>query len=248
MGMSEMLLGEKLVITEVPEIRDVLRGEQFPALIEVPVSLEEGALEAIQSFEIERAGDIDIYAPVEQDISDVVRSFLASIGENDPQNIKLVEDTVSAIAVQVTKMLRKEAYWLALRVTKPLQYDTSYTMPRWHSDGAYFETEEGEVVYKFVFTPRGDSTLFGETEDRDRFEEIQSNLYDEPGRPDPVMTEELVSLVSAVPAPTEQRGVLFQVGDGGVIHSEPVVTEPRIFISVLPGTMSQIQEWKQLQA
>ncbi len=245
--MSEMLLGERPMIKETPEIRGVLMGEQFPALIEIPVSLEDSALEAIQSFEIERTGDIDVYAAVEQDIGGVLRSFLASIGENDQQHIETVAGIVSNIAEQVTKMLQKEAYWLALRVTKPLDYDMSYTMPRWHSDGAYFETAEGEVVYKFILTLRGDKTLFGEAADLERFEQIQKNLYDEQGRPDPVMTEELVSLVSALPTPTKMGGVMFQVGEGGAIHSEPTVTQPRIFMSVLPGDVSQIQEWKQLQ-
>jgi hypothetical protein len=41
------------------------------------------------------------------------------------------------------------------------------------------------------------------------------------------------------------HGVVYFVGNkDAVVHSEPDITEPRIFIVVLPGSNEQIEEWK----
>lgn len=179
-----------------------------------------------------------------------VGSFVSKMGPNKRSDVAHLAWLIAHISSCVQEGFGQESAWTCLRVSLPHQ---EFDVPRWHPDGQYFTSEK--KVHKFVTTLKGASTLFGEVEDYDRYqllkeEESRLNSLYETNRDayreaSLRIRRELMEVVRQTDIGAEGKGVVYMVGHpDAVVHSEPLITQPRIFLSVLPGSKRQIAEWK----
>lgn len=164
--------------------------------------------------------------------------FIESLG-NTKEEAQLAANVVNSLLQQTLKDFGAEAAWVAVRATLP---NDAFDIPRWHQDGAFFKTENGEQK-KVAAVLKGAPTLFNGTEGtlRDAFRKALRNSED-----DTAKTRIGLSLLLD-PALTEQakagEGSVFVTGsDRSGVHSEPAMKEARIFFSILPGSKEQIEE------
>jgi len=112
------------------------------------------------------------------------------------------------------------------------------TVPRWHVDGRYSETNE--VPFKFVVSLKGPQTRFAKMINWDEFKKLSRQM--ETGL-EMGIREKLVDTVEEIFPAEIGQGMIFRVGDdGAVVHSEPDATESRIFLSVVAGKRKDVIE------
>jgi hypothetical protein len=172
------------------------------------------------------------------------------MGRNDRADIEHVAAIIYRLASGVQTGFRKDASWVTVRISLPT---SAFDIPRWHPDGGYFRTEV--KTYKLVATLRGDQTLFGKVADQEAYRQLEEAERENRTRnqddPDALEAEdmrirkELAHIIEPINAPHTGEATVYLVGDeDAVIHSEPPIREPRIFVSVLPGSREQIGEWR----
>ena len=116
-------------------------------------------------------------------------------------------------------------------------------------------SQTGEKTYKLVAALKGAQTLFGNIQDRAKYQELmdaeqQNNRTNADGSPvyeaeAARIRTELTKVIQPANPLTSGQATIYRVGDEyAVIHSEPPVREPRIFVSVLPGSKAQIEEFR----
>ncbi len=168
-------------------------------------------------------------------------SFFESMG-NDKEVSYSVACTIDKVVNDVIQAAHKETAWVSIRA---FTRDKEYDVPRWHTDGYYFKPFKG-LVHKIVFTLKGPATLFYDMPEdvKRKFYKIGTSLRGHPkGR------EQIARLVDAskIYQPKLYSGVIFIAGDknAAAVHSEPPIHEDRLFISIVPGSKEQIQEWQE---
>ena len=150
-----------------------------------------------------------------------------------------------------------DSFWLAIRCSTP---NNDFDIPRWHHDGKFFKTKENERAHKFVTTLQSNSTLYlSDKKLIKKFIEKNEKLHKKMFKKEikdfkeqinyeykhirPKLAKIVGKKYNKVP---DNKGLIFEVGPkNAVIHSEPPIEHERIFISILPGTYSQISELKQ---
>jgi hypothetical protein len=228
----------------------------------IVLDLTDDEIKQNQNLEIENHKTYEYYGKVNAlDYSDI-ENYIEKIGNNDEETIKSIYNSIQKIIKQFmehynNKYRSVDSVWISIRPTNPRD---DFKIPRWHRDGKYFTTEEGEKAYKFVTCLKGPTTLFvtdneviakyrevseEETKKKrkltfDSFEE-QIKYTDENVRP--LLADVIGNDYESVP---DNHGLIFLVGDPnyGVIHSEPDKNVDRLFMSILPGSEEQIREWK----
>jgi hypothetical protein len=131
---------------------------------------------------------------------------------------------------------------VAIRATLPGQ---EFDIPRWHHDGAFFKTPDGEQR-KVAVVLKGPATLFNDLQEEFRaaFREASRAKKRDTAR-------ERLKIVELIdPARTQTgavgQGAVFVAGEErGAVHSEPPLDSIRLFVSVLPGTKEQIEDLRQ---
>jgi hypothetical protein len=207
--------------------------------------------ESIASFEIESAlYSFDYYGSDEAELREKLIEHLLKLGENSDESVATIERIVLSATKEMLKNFDAESAWVTLRTSLP---NDAFDTPRWHSDGAYFDSDV--KVYKKVLTVKGAQTLFAEITDKDEFDRLQVELNENEQNlevdPDKHQEEdlrirvELMKTVTEINPSKSGESVIYLVGDeDSVVHSEPPVNEPRVFISVLVGTKVQIDQWR----
>jgi len=166
-----------------------------------------------------------------------LQQFFQTIG-NDKQLSSDIATIVQKITQDIIKKFNKKSAWICIRTVSHHAYKI-YSMTRWHVDGYYHKPFIGPQ-YKVAFTLKGPSTLFYKLPDH-----LRKEFYETSGI-DPISRKETEKLIdpTKVYQPSNTEGVIFMTGDRtcATAHSEPIVNEDRIFISVFPGTHEQIKE------
>ncbi|MBM3231663.1 hypothetical protein FJZ28_05090 [Candidatus Peregrinibacteria bacterium] len=151
----------------------------------------------------------------------------------------LCSTRITDIAREALSALGKDAAWVCIRSMEAAEGRP----PRWHSDGKFFaRAKSNEPQMKLAFCLCGESTHFAklDAEGRTRFNEIQRNSGTQDQLNASVPTSSIVTPVTTL------QGGLFAVGsDMAAIHSEPPMTVPRIFVSIVPGTLAEVKELQQ---
>ena len=178
-----------------------------------------------------------------------LHNLLNGVEGNDSDVIDTIADTIDRVATGFVKGMGHESMWLTLRITFP---DESFDVPRWHTDGRYFDTDE--PVHKLAATLKDAQTRFAKITDIEKFnaldEETYKNdekqqTYEEFLARDIEIRKEIEQTVEEIIISEYGEGVIFQVGDKDAVpHSEPPTTGLRIFVSVVGGTKEQIEEMK----
>ena len=234
---------------ETPKIEASARFEKSPALILVDLELSEAEMKAFENLKIEQELDLDYYGKVTDLTPDRIAQGLKAAGNNPEEVLSTAAHVIWRLAQKVAKDTEKTAVWLAVRLSLP---SDSFTIPRWHQDGPYFNNQApDEVIYKFVATPKGDQTLFGQSKDDDRYrqlEKIETDLYDKVDikHTDPEVQGVRQSLDRLIerdqPLVYGQGAYFIANGPNSKIHSEPSITIPRLFVSVLAESEDRISD------
>jgi hypothetical protein len=167
-------------------------------------------------------------------LKEEVPEFLMSLGDNRPEETKLLAEMIEKITAHVIQAARKNSAWICLRASTPTH---AFDTPRWHTDGAYFGLgTPSESSLKFVTVLTGNPTLLYPLPD-----DLRDEFYAH--RMDREFLNKLVDK-KKVESPKEGQGVFFLVGNSqkGAIHSEPKMSENRLFLSILPGDDFEIDE------
>ncbi len=231
--------------------RRLLTDESF-FVVDMDLSNEEQ--ECLLNIKIEKELEqFDYYGSDGSKLETDLFEYFTDVGDNTALDISCISQLITRLSKDMIEGFEEESVWIMVRVFMP---NNAYDIPRWHHDGNYFKTSK--KVYKFVSALRGPQTLFAEKIDAKRFSELlrkNSDNYIENiiknNNPEKFKTEdlkirrELIETVKEINICKEGQVVIYLVGDEkAAIHSEPKMNTPRIFISILPGSKTQIDEWK----
>ena len=186
--------------------------------------------------------------------------FIQEIGSNSPTVANTFTTLVNKMVNAVCNGYDKDHAWIDIRATKP---NDRFNIPRWHMDGSFFtETPEDrkQIQSKFVAIFKGPGTLMVNStlKDKEKMndimrangpktqEDFMKYLNDEQWQMDIRMKQNAIFARKKVKQLQNDEGLIFIVGnpEKALIHSEPPMTEQRIFISILPGTEKQIENLK----
>lgn len=165
------------------------------------------------------------------------------LGKNTKKCIDTVYILIQRITNDVLKAYKKDYCWLTVRISLP---NNSYDIPRWHTDGNFYDSiKKNEKQSKFIITLKGPGTLLINPDDdtRDKFSSLNTHK---------ILTKDEIRMKGYDLLKNENiikannQGIIFFVGNVelAAIHSEPPINEKRIFLSILPGHESEINELK----
>lgn len=184
-----------------------------------------------------------------------VMDFLNKLGDN----IKEDNDKVFRYIIKVIKEMLSNYdlgyFWLTIRAMMPTE---KYKNTRWHIDGKYYESERRQ--FKMVSVPKGEGTLFIEPceEIHKKFVELEKEKnkeyiyenktiinFNEVNIKYGKIFKELFEDEKIIRTKNNYY-VEFNARDKeiGGIYSEPDITEPRLFFSIVLGTKEEIDELK----
>ncbi len=190
-----------------------------------------------------------------------LRDFLETVGENSKDCIIILEKLIKRLVAIVCEGYNRTSVWVSLRVTLP---NKEFDIPRWHVDGNFYNLQkireaqiakienldpiEIEMQSKFITTLKGPGTLFCQASQqmRNEFFDIKDKfpLVQEEYQKNKLKRYEVIKSCK-IKQLMNNQGAIFLVGhDYAAIHSEPKLDEPRIFLSILPGHPTEIQELK----
>ena len=212
--------------------------------------LEKITINPIISNSYENYGNID---KLEVEVSE----FIKSLSEENEIIASEASQLITKLVKGLVQASGKETAWVALRPSIP---NSEFDLPRWHHDGYYYGPREIQQ-YKFALVLKGPSTLFCKLshDEKNAFDilkkkEIQKIVQDENGKiikfeEDMSNRQALATMIRDFQAPitiaNPYQGAVFVVGgNNGAIHSEPPISENRLFLSILPGSKSQIEEFR----
>ena len=167
-----------------------------------------------------------------------IKKFLGGQG-NDIVSAQVAAEAIDTIVKGVLGAFQSESAWVSLRSFSPT---TEYDVPRWHTDGYYYEPFLGDQK-KVVATLKGAPTLINDL--RGHLRQQFNALFSVIPHDDIEGRKEIAALVDS--SKTSQafpgQGSIFVAGSArAALHSEPPIKEPRLFLSVLPGSSVQIEE------
>ena len=186
-------------------------------------------LDIAESYDHNQFGNFD-------QLEQRVTKLLTTIGNNDPEVVVRIAHIISDITNKVMVISGEETAWISLRAFIPSH---DYDMPRWHMDGYYFTPQDkSTVMYKFAITLLGDGTMFYPVE-ADQRREVWRKTINRPYMRDYCKQEQIIHA-------HQGQGAFFVScrTTQSALHSEPPITKPRLFLSIVPCNEKQIEELK----
>ncbi len=233
-----------------------------------PIKFTKTELDSLTKLSITKNDYFDYYGNLN---SLDFKNFFSKNGENELKNIKVIEKIIKKITNKVLHGFGSgmDHFWMSVRVTTP---NNSFDIPRWHYDGTYFANIKEQAKYAMVL--KGPGTLFikkskkviesyNKIQDKSRKEllELYKKLIDpndfktqfenqvkNDEKYRPIYAKEMSKY--KIKQVKNNQGVIFWGGQNdntSALHSEPKIDQPRLFISILPGTKSMIEEREQKQ-
>jgi hypothetical protein len=165
-------------------------------------------------------------------LEDELISFFKDVGDNNNECIDGIIKIIIKIVFNVIKSSNKETGWITIRTYFP---DDSFEIPRWHIDGYYYKPYNGFNL-KFLTTLKGDQTLIY---DADKF--LRKQYYD--NFEDRNHLNKIFDINKST-CLQYGEGVFILTGDknNATIHSEPCIKNERLFLSIVLGNISEINE------
>ena len=233
---SQIIEGSEMLVRESSLTIDMALSQQ-----------ERQSLERVQIDN--NLPQFDFYGFDTKELEGKVIEYLGDMGQNDPNDISHIANVIGRLSDGMRKGFNEETTWTMIRVSLP---NNEYKIPRWHPDGKYFKSSKKR--YKLVATLKGPQTLFGEIIDTDgvnrlegeRRENYQKNEHDQAKlqEEDMRIRTQLQKVIAQKEIGGKGKAVVYLVGEeDAVFHSEPDISEPRIFVSVLPGSKEQVSQW-----
>jgi hypothetical protein len=201
-------------------------------------------LNIVQSKQFVYSG-LNFEYPVDRMI-DFFKNVTSNIHEDCVIYTKLIYDMVELVG----NTKSTDSCILIVRVSLP---SDNYIIPRFHYDGGFFSMKGNTIQEKFLLTIKGPGSLLCEPspDNKKKFDEIFfSNMQtqielDVRNKLFSVLKDEYILQL------TNNQGAFMKThefvnGIGNMIdttiHSEPNITQPRLFISIVPGSADQINE------
>lgn len=184
--------------------------------------------ECLNSIAINRIAHYENYGRFDLLRAEVC-SYIGSLGGNSEYTTSIVAQLVERLVLKVIRFTGQETLWVTMRAFIPVE---TFKIPRWHADGYYYPSTQEQ--YKVAITLKGPGTLFynASPTERARLDYLKQNI--------PMLTQELDS--SLILHTEYGQGSIFVVGtDYAPFHTEPNITANRLFLSMIPGSKSQIQ-------
>ncbi len=223
---------------------EVLEALKRDRIVSFDLGLTEEEKDAVSKLEIAKNSDnFHFWGKADSaELRERLNSFLADIGENPEERVAEVAGLIARIGEGLTKATDAEAVWYEIRSMMPNDY---FVTPRWHTDAKFFNPLK---AHKLVYAVKGRQTRFGVTTDQDRFVQLSiAENNEQHGSPEDIrIREDLDSIVTEFDPGAEggDAPLYLVTGDEAVIHSEPVIDRPRLFMSIIPGTEDEIAEMR----
>jgi hypothetical protein len=199
-------------------------------------------INSIKNFNIEKFGDYNSYNTLNN-----LEQFIKNIGKNSSDDIATIIDIIKKLLDTILKSYNTNSYWISIRIHSKT---TFFDIPRWHCDG-FYHSHRNKLQTKFITTLKGPTTLVLETtkEEKDYFYKLQEykdkSILDE----SELDIEKRKYISENIRGKkinlSNNNGVIFVAGDKDkcLIHSEPKHEDNRFFISILPATKEEINEF-----
>jgi hypothetical protein len=197
----------------------------------------------------------DSYGPVSDELIKNLTNYFNELGQNSQETTKTISELVGRVSKIALKDFGKESAWVAIRVLLPTH---EFDIPRWHIDARNLQSLKSETkVYKLILTIKGSPTIFGETSNPGKFKQLtEENLknyelnhdsdFELFKKEDIRIRMELDSLVKKIDKYEMKEAMYYLVAnEDATIHSEPKIDEPRIVMSVVPGSNEQMTGLKE---
>ena len=169
-----------------------------------------------------------------------LKSYVGTIGENNDIIADVTSKLIVRIAKHVTRSFDTKFAWIE---TKTFLANDTFVTPRWHIDDKFFTPH---TAYKLVWAVKGSQTRFGVTENSTEFSKLTTlEIQAGHGTDENIrVRKELDQIVNEVKIPGKEVAVLYRsAGENPVVHSEPNMSENRLFLGIVPGTKTEINKW-----
>lgn len=183
-----------------------------------------------------------------QELDNLVK-FIELIGTNSYETATKMSCIIKNISSLLEQGYNKKYCWLTIRVQKKT---TAYKIPRWHCDGNYFNKNSYPYPQtKFIMVLKGPGTLLIKPDDK--VKEVYNNFIyglaqksqHETIDDRELLDKELNDNGAQQIQLGNDKGLIFLAGHSNcTIHSEPDITEPRMFLSVVFADEHNINEWR----
>ena len=214
-------------------------------------------LDYLNKLNINKTIAFDHYGNIDNFDDHKLNEFLKNIGDN--QNTEIISKIVKKILTKVTNAYQTKFCWMTIRVTMPNNY---FDISRWHKDGKFFKNRIG-FTSKFLTVLKGPGTLFIEKskymneiyykylmKKRDEYNKLKEKISYSKEIEDKYRKLFIRKFKNLKINQLESnKGLIFMTGEhvdkltDGLLHSEPKMDVPRFFMSILPGTESEIEEY-----
>lgn len=239
LNLSDVLKQDNLIDLDSQKVNDFRSSNDCFIIFDIHLSPKEQ--DALNHIQITKDyGEYNRYAHLEL-IPEELPLFLEEYTTADKQEIETITNLVDRLSHQAVDIMGTETAWVTLRAFKE---NHDYDIHRWHADGLFFLSPSYSLEtlqMKFATTLKGEGTLFYLISDELRAEYNAQYNYDRNYWHDTLDASNIISTHVG-------EGVLFAVGDPdrAAIHSEPPITQDRLFFSVVAGTYEQVharEEW-----
>lgn len=170
---------------------------------------------------------------------DKLKLFIQNIGNNSSKSINLIVKFINNLTNNVCKEFDKKYCWLTIRISKA---NNLFDIPRWHYDGSYYKNIDNIPQAKFILTLKGPSTLVINPTEKiiKKFMNIRKKVFEQNKKSD-LQSDELKKKLLINKLLKNEKIKKIKTLHNGIIsishitiHSEPPITEDRIFLSILP--------------
>jgi hypothetical protein len=223
------------------ELQEKLPQLASESIISVDMHITDVEKVSLENFDVAKPLNFNNYHSSGPDLINEISKALQEIGQNDEGTVNTVSALIARLTESVKSTFGADSAWLAVRFTLPSE---DFDIPRWHSDGPYYQSENKS--YKMVATLVGAQTLFAVAKDLDTFNKVSEDSAGLELGDDIEARMKLDEMIEEVVVSVPGEAVVYQVGGReAAIHSEPPMNSPRIFVSILPGSFEQIEEWRE---
>ena len=256
-GLKDNLQDGGSNIISVKSIKNALVNIEEESYSILKMNLTESNKQVIQSIKIASGKEFDFYGNIDDLIdnknNDISRLFeyFSLIGTNTEDLIKDFIKIIKNLVKTLSLGYNKKYCWMTIRSSKP---NNLYVIPRWHCDGKYFKSDMYPGLQtKFVTVFKGPGTLLIESNEQakqiynnylsESFKNTKPSINEIEGRKklDEELTDSNIKKIQI----SNGEGLIFLAGHKNcTIHSEPNITEPRMFLSIVFADEVNIMDWR----
>ena len=203
--------------------------------------------EILLNLNINQYNDFNYYGKKKLDINSNEYNSLINLFNTD-NNIKSINSLckfIKKLLLQVCNEYNKKYCWLTIRIMTP---NNLYNIPRWHFDGNYYKSNN--IQTKFILTLKGNSTLIINPNQKIKKKFFNNffniDIKDNSELELRLLRNKIVNNEKIININTLINGTIIISTNPklATIHSEPPIMENRIFLSILPMTKNELNDFK----